>query len=472
KRLGHMGTVVETEPDARQIEDEQFGQSFVVILRTREPGDAIVRALSVISEVEGVEVIPESRPTPEAAPDRPAASRTRKSVPKLSETQTVRVSIGHLDSMVNLVGELVIIRARLERIAHDLEHTELVETLSALQQVSGDLQHEVMQTRMVPVGQIFNRFPRMVRDLARDLDKQVSFEMTGLDIELDRTVLDEIGDPIVHLLRNSLDHGIESYDDRERSGKPHRGTVKLTADRDRDQVRIIVSDDGRGMDPERIWAKALERGLVTPAERDSYSTSDILLLTCEPGFSTAEKATAVSGRGVGMDVVKGKIEYLGGTITIHSEPGHGAEIVLTLPLTLAIIQALLFGTSSQVYAVPLSAVSEVLSRDEVKLKTVDGRPVVVLRGGEVAPLFRLDEVVGGAERRRRMPEAHDHIVLMETAEQVRALAVQELVGRQEVVIKPLSTLFKDLRGLSGATVLGDGRVALILDPRTLFEMGV
>ncbi|MHB8706514.1 MAG: chemotaxis protein CheW [Coriobacteriia bacterium] len=472
KRLGHMGTVVETEPDARQIEDEQFGQSFVVILRTREPGDAIVRALSVISEVEGVEVIPESRPTPEAAPDRPAASRTRKSVPKLSETQTVRVSIGHLDSMVNLVGELVIIRARLERIAHDLEHTELVETLSALQQVSGDLQHEVMQTRMVPVGQIFNRFPRMVRDLARDLDKQVSFEMTGLDIELDRTVLDEIGDPIVHLLRNSLDHGIESYDDRERSGKPHRGTVKLTADRDRDQVRIIVSDDGRGMDPERIWAKALERGLVTPAERDSYSTSDILLLTCEPGFSTAEKATAVSGRGVGMDVVKGKIEYLGGTITIHSEPGHGAEIVLTLPLTLAIIQALLFGTSSQVYAVPLSAVSEVLSRDEVKLKTVDGRPVVVLRGGEVAPLFRLDEVVGGAERRHRMPEAHDHIVLMETAEQVRALAVQELVGRQEVVIKPLSTLFKDLRGLSGATVLGDGRVALILDPRTLFEMGV
>lgn len=173
-----------------------------------------------------------------------------------------------------------------------------------------------------------------------------------------------------------------------------------------------------------------------------------------------------------MDVVKGKIEYLGGTITIHSEPGKGAEIVLTLPLTLAIIQALLFGTAGQVYAVPLSAVSEVLARDEVKLKTVDGKPVVVLRGGEVAPLFRLDEVVGGAERRRRMPETHDHIVLMETAEQVRALAVQELVGRQEIVIKPLSALFKDLRGLGGATVLGDGRVALILDPRTLFEMGV
>ncbi|MGB4593688.1 MAG: chemotaxis protein CheA [Coriobacteriia bacterium] len=471
KRLGHMGTVVETEPDARKIEDEHFDRSFAVIIRTRESADAVIKAVSAISEVERVEVASESRASvqPEA---RSNATRARKSVPKLAETQTVRVSIGHLDSMVNLVGELVIIRARLERIAHDMGHAELAETLGVLQQVSGDLQHEVMQTRMVPVGNIFNRFPRMVRDLARDLDKQVTFEMSGLDIELDRTVLDEIGDPIVHLLRNSMDHGIESYETREQAGKPRKGTVTLSADRDRDQVRIVVSDDGRGMDPDRIWAKALERGLVTAAERDTYSTSDILMLTFEPGFSTAEVATAVSGRGVGMDVVKGKIEYLGGTVTIHSEPGRGSSVVLTLPLTLAIIQALLFATSGQVYAVPLSAVSEVLSRDEVRLKTVDGKPVVVLRDGFVAPLFRLDEVVGGAERRRRMPEAHDHIVLMETTDTIRALAVEELVGRQEIVIKPLSPLFKDLRGLGGATVLGDGRVALILDPRTLFEMGV
>ena len=471
KRLGNMGTVVETEPGAREIEDEKFDRSFAVIVRTRESASAISAAISAISEVESVEVTAADVVEP-IIEVRPTEERQRKSIPKLAETQTVRVSIGHLDSMVNLVGELVIIRSRLNRLARELDSHELTDALSALEQISGELQHEVMQTRMVPVGNIFNRFPRMVRDLARDLGRAVSFDMGGLDIELDRTVLDEIGDPIVHLLRNAIDHGIESEEERVAAGKPPKGTIRLEAGRDRDQVRIVVQDDGKGMDCDRIWAKAVERGIVTPSERDSYSVSDILMLTCEPGFSTAEKTTAVSGRGVGMDVVKGKIEYLGGTVTIHSEFGRGSRIVLTLPLTLAIIQSLLVGAGEQVFALPLSAVTEVLSRDEVKLKTVDGAPVVVLRDGSVAPLFRLDEVIGSVQHRRMMPEEGDHIVLLESAEQIRALAVQQLVGRHEVVIKPLSPIFKELRGLAGATVLGDGRVALILDPRTLFGMGV
>jgi len=470
KRLGHMGTVLETEPGARQIEDEDFDRSFDVIIRTKESQAAIMKALGAVSEVESVEVTTEEQPVAPVVEENRVQERTRKVVPKIAETQTVRVSIGHLDSMVNLVGELVITRARLDRIARDLDSAELVETLAALEQVSGELQHEVMQTRMVPVGNIFNRFPRMVRDLARDLDRQVSFEMAGLDIELDRTVLDEIGDPIVHLLRNAVDHGLEPESDRIAAGKPAKGTVRLEAGRDRDQVKIFVSDDGGGMDHERIWRKACENKIVDPSERDSYSIADILQLTCAPGFSTAEKATSVSGRGVGMDVVKGKIEYLGGTVTIRSQRGKGTSITMTLPLTLAIIQSLLVGVGEQVFALPLSAVSEVLGRDEVRLKTVDGSPVVVLRDGSVAPLFRLDEVIGIAEMRKRMPDAHDHIVLMESGDQVRALAVEKLVGRHEIVIKPLSPLFKDLRGLSGATVLGDGRVALILDPRTLFEM--
>lgn len=470
KRLGHMGSVLETEPGARQIEDEEFDRSFDVIVRTKEGDGAIVKALGAVSEVESVVVAIEEQAAAPVVEVRQVQERTRKVVPKIAETQTVRVSIGHLDSMVNLVGELVITRSRLDRIAHDLDSPELIETLAALEQVSGELQHEVMQTRMVPVGNIFNRFPRMVRDLARDLDRQVSFEMAGLDIELDRTVLDEIGDPIVHLLRNAVDHGLESEADRVAAGKPAKGTVRLEAGRDRDQVKIFVSDDGGGMDIDRIWRKACENKIVDPADRDSYTTSDILLLTCSPGFSTAEKATSVSGRGVGMDVVKGKIEYLGGTVTIHSQSGRGTSVTMTLPLTLAIIQSLLVGVGEHVFALPLSAVSEVLGRDEVRLKTVDGSPVVVLRDGSVAPLFRLDEVIGVAEMRKRMPDAQDHIVLMESGDQVRALAVEKLVGRHEIVIKPLSPLFKDLRGLSGATVLGDGRVALILDPRTLFEM--
>ncbi len=475
KRLGYVGEIIGTEPSARDIEDERFDDSFVVTLRTQESPDAIVRAIKAISEVDSVDVAIETT-APRSATARVSQDVTEqaRAIPKVAETQTVRISIGHLDNMVNLVGELVIIRARLENLAREIERPELTEALGALQQITGELQHEVMQTRMVPVGNIFNRFPRMVRDLARDLGKQVAFEMEGLDIELDRTVLDEIGDPIVHLLRNAVDHGIESVEEREAAGKPPKGAVRLVAERDRDQVRIIVSDDGRGMDPERIWAKAVERGLVDASERDAYTDADILMLTCTPGFSTAAQATQVSGRGVGMDVVKGKIEYLGGTVMIRSVPNEGTETVLTLPLTLAIIQALLVGTAEQVFAVPLSAVSEVLAHDDVKVKTVDGGPVAVLRDERVVPIHRLDEVIGSLRKRgskRSAPDRADHIVLIDAGHDVQALAVKRLIGRQEIVIKPLSPVFKELKGLGGATVLGDGRVALILDPRTLFEMG-
>jgi two-component system chemotaxis sensor kinase CheA len=472
KRLGHMGTVLDTEPSARDIEDERFDRTFVAIVRTVEPPEAIERAVLGISEIESVRVAADTsfRQAQRGAAQEPGEGG-RRVVPKLAETQTVRISIGHLDTMVNLVSELVILRARLERIARERDDQELSEAVGSLEQISAELQHEVMQTRMVPVGNIFNRFPRMVRDLARDLGKQIDFEMTGLDIELDRTVLDEIGDPVVHLLRNAVDHGIESPDERKALGKPPRGLVRLSAERDRDQVRISVSDDGRGMDVDRIWQKAVERGLVAPDERDSYSDEDVLMLTCAPGFSTAEKATAVSGRGVGMDVVKGKIEYLGGTMSIRSERGKGLEIALSLPLTLAIVPALLVGTSDQVYALPLAAVSEVLSTDEIRSTTVDSVPCVVLRDGAVVPVWRLEELLSRTAERRRRPRKKDHIVLVEVAGSRNALAVERLVARQEIVIKPLSPLFKRISGLGGATVLGDGSVALILDPRTLFARG-
>lgn len=472
KRLGHMGAVLDTEPSARDIEDERFDRTFVVIVQTAEPPEAIERALLGISEIASVEVSVEASRKPVAREEAQSPGEVkRRIVPKLAETQTVRVSIGHLDTMVNLVGELVILRARLERMARERDDHDLAEAVSSLQQISAELQHEVMQTRMVPVGNIFNRFPRMVRDLARDLGKQVDFEMTGLDIELDRTVLDEIGDPVVHLLRNAVDHGIESPAERETAGKPVRGRIVLSAERDRDQVRVTVSDDGRGMDVERIWQKAVERGLVSPEERDAYSDEDVLMLTCAPGFSTAERATAVSGRGVGMDVVKGKIEYLGGTVSFRSRRGEGLEVVLNLPLTLAIVPALLVGAADQVFALPLSAVSEVLPTDEVRSTTVDNVPCVVLRDGAVVPVWRLDQIVSPTPQPRGKPRKRDHIVLVEVAGERNALAVQRLVARQEVVIKPLSSLFKRIRGLGGATVLGDGSVALILDPRTLFDRG-
>lgn len=474
KRLSHLGTVVETHPPAQDIEDEKFDRTFEVWVRTPESVEEVTRAISAVSEVGSVQVeehVEEARPVETAVVEEIPGAPARRAIPKLSETQTVRISIGHLDTMVNLVGELVINRSRIENIARREGIADLLEATEDLYRVSSDLQHEVMQTRMVPVGNIFNRFPRMVRDLARDLRKEIVFEMDGLDIELDRTVLDEIGDPLVHLLRNAVDHGIESVEQRAAAGKPVKGLVRLSAARERDQVQVIVSDDGAGMDVDHIWNKACERGLVTSDQREAFSSEDVLMMTCTPGFSTAETATKVSGRGVGMDVVRGKIEYLGGSVVIRSIHGQGTEFVLSLPLTLAIIQAIMVKSGDRVFALPLGSVTEVFASEDVEIDSVEGGPVIRLRDGRVAPLHNLDWLIGVGEDPAARPAAGESVVLVEYADQARALTVREMAGRQEVVIKPLSRMFKNLRGLSGATVLGDGSVAFILDPRMMFGMG-
>ena len=472
KRVSHMGRVVDTTPSARDIEDENFDREFGLLVASTSSADAVREAVMHISEVNAVqieEIDAGSRPKVEAgAATPPPAARSGRGLPKLSETQTVRVAIGHLDSLVDLVGELVILRSRLDRLVEASGDAALGEVMDDMHRISAELQYEVMQTRMVPVGNIFNRFPRMVRDLAVDLGKKVDFEISGLDIELDRTVLDEIGDPIVHLLRNSIDHGIEPADKRLTLGKQPTGVIRLTAARERDHVSIVVSDDGRGIDMERVWAKACERGLADPTKRDEYSEGDILLFTCIPGFSTVEVTTKVSGRGVGMDVVKGKIEHLGGTLQISSRPGKGTDFILRLPLTLAIIKALLVESCGQAFALALSAVNEVFAAEDVAVETIDGAPVVVLRDGEVVPLFRLDSILYGRDSATPL-EPRSHVVLIATAgSEQRALHVGSLLGRQEIVIKPLSRVLRDAKGFSGATVLGDGRVLLILDPRTMF----
>jgi two-component system chemotaxis sensor kinase CheA len=475
KRLTHLGEVLDTVPSAREIEDEHFDRTFSVIVRTGADTEEIAKAVLAVSEVEHADVFPEA--IPELVPDTQqddgsgaGPASTRPSIPKLSEAQTVRIAIGHLDNLVNLVGELVILRARLEGMAPGLDSRELDESLEDLRRVSAELQHEVMHTRMVPVDNVFNRFPRMVRDLARDLGKDVVLETDGLEIELDRTVLDEIGDPLVHLLRNSIDHGIEAPDLRERAGKPPQGTVRLSAARDRDLVRITVSDDGGGIDADVVWRKACEQGLVDDASRDSYRPEDIVMLTCTPGFSTIDHATRVSGRGVGMDAVKGKIEYLGGSMKIETTPGQGTEVTLLLPLTLAIIQALMIELGGRVFAVPLGSVMEVMNPADARLDTVDGATVLVLDGGPVVPVFRLDvlfELRPGDGCEAPAPDER-LLLLVDGSGQRKALVVHRLLGRREIVVKPLSGLLSDVRGLSGATVLGDGSVALILDPRTVF----
>jgi two-component system chemotaxis sensor kinase CheA len=473
KRLAHMGNVIETHPPAREIEDERFDREFEIVLATESTESAIREAIAAVSEVAEVVVAPYATasvaPVSEAAPIvSPSGQRRRRDLPKLSQTQTVRVSIGHLDTLVDLVGELVILRSRLEDISTHRLDPELHETLDELQRISTELQYEVMQTRMVPVGNIFNRFPRMVRDLAVDLGKQIDFRMSGLDIELDRTVLDEIGDPLVHLLRNSIDHGIEPSDVRVKAGKAKMGTVTLSACRERDHVAIVVSDDGRGIDLEKVWSKAVERGMAKEDERQDYDESDILLFTCVPGFSTVESATKVSGRGVGMDVVKGKIEHLGGTVRISSRVGEGTDFALRLPLTLAIVQALVVESAGHEFAIPLSSVDEVFQTDEVQVDSIDSSPVVVLRDGEVVPMRRLDTLLLDVEADAQSGP-RSSVVLLQTGTERVALQVDSLVDRLEVVLKPLSSLLRDSKGFSGATILGDGRVMLVIDPRTILS---
>lgn len=473
KRLAHTARVLETVPSERDIEDERFDRTFEVIVATATDPMSLQSAAEHVSEVESAHVEPIMLSAAAASAPEPVAVdgtiRRSRELPRLSQTQTVRVAIGHLDTLVDLVGELVILRSRLEAIAARRFDVELSETMDEMHRISTDLQYEIMQTRMVPVGNIFNRFPRMVRDLAVDLGKQVDFQMEGLDIELDRTVLDEIGDPLVHLLRNSIDHGIESADKRAQTGKPAIGGIKLSAMRERDHVAIVVSDDGAGIDPDKVWAAACERGLALPQDRAEYSEGDILLFTCVPGFSTALTATKISGRGVGMDVVKGKVEHLGGTIQIASRVGQGTDFILRLPLTLAIVQALIVEAKGQAFALPLSAVEEVYLAQDVRIETVDGSPVVIMRDGSLVPLSRLDRLLLDADE-GPIPDPRSSIVLVRSGGEARALHVDALLGRREIVVKPLSGLFKDAKGYSGATILGDGRVMLILDPRTIFAV--
>jgi len=466
KRLGHVGRVVDTVPSARDIEDENFDRRFTVMLATSQTADTVRDAALPISEIASADV-DDVTPVREEARLEGAPVRPRRNLPRLSESQTVRVAIGHLDALVDLVGELIILRSRLERLSADGDDTPLKETVDDLHRITAELQYEVMQTRMVPVGNIFNRFPRMVRDLAAELGKDIDFEVGGLDIELDRTVLDEISDPIVHLLRNAIDHGIEAAEVRGALGKPTHGSVRLTAARERDHVAIVVSDDGKGIDLERVWTKAVQVGLARGDARDEYNDAEVLAFTCVPGFSTAERATKVSGRGVGMDVVKGKIEHLGGTLQIQSTPGTGTDFILRLPLTLAIVRALLVESRGQTFALPLSAVNEAFAAEELQVETIDASPVVVLRDGAIVPLHRLDAILFGAEG-LEAPAPRSSVVLVAAGGEQHALHVDALVGRQEVVVKPLTRLLQDTRGFSGATILGDGRVMLILDPRTLF----
>lgn len=499
--LDELGDVVKSIPPAEELEQEKFEHSFEVVVVTAAEEKVIEDAILSISEVESavVEVIdlekkaepaaaappPAAAAAPAPAAPAPAASApvsTAKPAPAAPKSaapkqaaappakkshagQSVRVDIEKLDTLMNLMGELVINKVRLEQIGQTHRISELTETLEQMDRVTTDLQNIVMKVRMVPVSQVFNRFPRMVRDVAKELNKEINLTIEGEETELDRTVIDEIGDPIMHLLRNSLDHGVEHPDDREAKGKPRVGEVGLIARHEGNNVVIMVTDDGAGINADKMRRKAVEKGMMTQEEVDKLDDADAVRIIFLPGFSTAEQISDISGRGVGMDVVRNKIEALSGHVDVETHIDEGSVFKIKLPLTLAIIQAMLVKVQEEMYAIPLGSIDSTINIQPDDIKTVQNKEVIVLRG-EIIPIIRMEQTL-------QIPHVKDFdeifVVVVHAGEAKAGIVVDNLIGQQEIVIKTLGNLFTGLKMFSGATVLGDGRVALIIDVATMMQ---
>jgi two-component system chemotaxis sensor kinase CheA len=389
-------------------------------------------------------------------------------------SQSIRVDVERLDDLVNVVGEIVIGNTRLSQlgqalgIRYDRDTTvqNLNEALGQLARLVGDLQMTVMRTRMIPVERVFNRFPRLVRDLSRMLGKEVKLELYGQETEIDKTVSEELEDPLVHLMRNAVDHGVERPDVREGAGKSRIGTVKMSAHHEGSYIVIVLEDDGGGIDPQKVLKKAREQGLAQPDY--NYSENEILQFIFAPGFSTAEKITDVSGRGVGMDVVNQNIRKIKGSITVQSAKGIGTKFIIKLPLTLAITKALLVRSGGETYAIPLDAVRESIRLSQNEIKTINGRPVTQNRA-EVLPLYNLSDAFGFTNHDESLNGGYMPVVVVGGEKHQLGLIVDRLEGEQDVVVKSMGSYLKDIRGVAGATILGDGRVALILDIATLID---
>ncbi len=406
-----------------------------------------------------------SAPVPAPAQSPRPPRRTTIGMPARAEVpqapRHARIELQRLDTLMNLVGELVIARGRLQRLTMGTPDPALDETVQQTARLIGELQTEIMVARMVPVAQIFDRFPRLVRDGARALGKEIEFVMEGKDIELDRSMLDEIGEPIVHLLRNAIDHGVEMPDDRVAAGKPRPGRLTLSALRERSSVVIRVSDDGRGIDRARVLEKARAMGLVDDAARE-MSDDELIRLVARPGFSTAERVTDISGRGVGVDAVYTRVRTLGGSVEIRTTPGRGTTVTVRLPVTLAIVRALLARVERETYAVPLTHVTETTELVPDAVRRVKGHDVLVLRD-ELMPLIRFRDVV-----RLSSPGAgRSQVIVLEMGDRRAGLLVDELAGQQDIVVKPFDAVREGVGVFSGATILSDGAPALIVDVGSL-----
>ena len=496
KAVEEMGEVVATQPSSQEIEDEHFELDFSMIVASERQLDEVIDAVKKVSEIadavgdiytladeaqpeETEEVVPAVVQTvqPEVVQksekpqtvERPAANQPeKKAATKQQMNRTVRVDIEKLDVLMNLVSELIIAKNSLVSSATGAAGTDnntgFNEQIEYLESVTTNLHESVMKVRMVPIESVVNKFPRMIRDLTKKLNKQMELYMTGEETELDRTVVDEIGDPLMHLLRNSADHGLESTETRIARGKPPVGSIFLDAYQDGNNVVIEVRDDGNGIDADAVRMKAIERGFLTEEQAVAASDEDIISLLFEPGFSTAKQVSDVSGRGVGLDVVKSKIESLSGEVEVKTKLGEGSTFIIRLPLTLAIIQALMVVVGGEKYAISLGGIQTIEDVDPKEIKTVQSKEVIHLRGS-VIPLIRLDEVLD-IESKRETDE-NMVVVIVKKGDKLAGLVIDELIGQQEIVIKSMGKYINKCKFISGATILGDGEIALILDANAL-----
>jgi len=485
KAIESVGETIKSMPDAQAIEDEKFDFSFSVVVTSSKTKEEVQAAVMNVSEVKSVDiaVVDESKYEVKAAAEQPAATGNKAAATanaaaakapattskKPVVNRSVRVDIDKLDDLMNLVSELIIAKNGLVSIspadlARDEKNSSFRDQVEYLERITTNIHQSVMKVRMVPIESVVNRFPRMIRDLSKKLGKKMELFMSGEETELDRTVIDEIGDPLQHILRNAADHGLETNEERIKAGKPEVGSIFLSAYQEGNNVVIEVRDDGHGIDVEKVKSKALEKGTITPEQAETMSDKEIIDLLFRPSFSTADKISDISGRGVGLDVVKTKIETLGGSVECRTVLGEGSTFIIRLPLTLAIIQSLMVVLGNEKYAIPLGSIQTIEDIPTTDIKYVEGKEVINLRG-TVIPLVRLDKILDVPNSKKDQESLT--VVIVAKGDKQAGLIVDDLIGQLEIVIKSIGKYINNSKMISGATILGDGEIALILDANTL-----
>ncbi|WP_088041206.1 chemotaxis protein CheA [Bacillus sp. EAC] len=486
--LEQNGEILKSNPSVDKLETEQFDAVFYVTFVTKIDFSDVKNVIMKISEINSVEITSfdlsrmkqevehnEAAKVIAAAENEVAATATvvetndqpKNKAANQANSKTIRVNIERLDILMNLFEELVIDRGRLEQISRDLSHVELQETVERMTRVSSDLQSIILNMRMIPIDTVFNRFPRMVRQLSKDLNKKIDLQIFGAETELDRTVIDEIGDPLVHLIRNALDHGIETPEVRVSKGKPETGTVQLKAFHSGNHVFIEVKEDGAGINRDKVLEKALKNKIITEQQASTLTDKQVYELIFASGFSTAEVLSDISGRGVGLDVVKSKIESLGGTVSVDSVLGHGTTFSVQLPLTLSIISVMLVELQKEKYAIPLSSIIETAFIKKTDIMSAHNQKVIDFRG-KVVPLLYLNDLFNVPTETTNTTDGIS-VVIVRKGDKLAGLVVDSFIGQQEIVLKSLGNYLTNVFAISGATILGDGQVALILDCNALIK---